>query len=83
MEFQCLFAMQGCAWTQWEIIASGHFVPKAGFGEAPQQAFSRPLRDVEMAGVSTPALLAGTIKVGNDFCLPRVCGGVALKGTPY
>lgn len=29
------------------------------------------------------ALLAGTIKAGNNYCLPRVCGGVALKGTPY
>ena len=35
-----------------------------GFGEQPQQAFSRPLVGAKIAGVATPALLAGSASLG-------------------
>ena len=48
----------------WDILSQSsiaEFVltsPKAGFGEAPQQAFLRPSRDAKIASVATLALLA-------------------------
>ena len=39
--------------------------PKAGFGEAPQQAFLQPSRDAKIASVATLALLAVSAFPGN------------------
>lgn len=39
--------------------------PKAGFGEAPQQAFLQPPRDAKIASVATLALLAVSASPGN------------------
>ena len=41
-----------------QTIYFGTTCPKAGFGEAPQQAFLRPSRDAKIASVATLALLA-------------------------
>ena len=41
-----------------QTIYFGTTCPKAGFGEAPQQAFLRPTRDAKIASVATLALLA-------------------------
>ena len=41
-----------------QTINFGTTCPKAGFGEAPQQAFLRPSRDAKIASVATLALLA-------------------------
>ena len=48
----------------WDILSQSsiaEFVltsPKAGFGEAPQQAFLQPSRDAKIASVAKLALLA-------------------------
>lgn len=41
-----------------QTIYFGTTCPKAGFGEAPQQALLRPTRDAKIASVATLALLA-------------------------
>ena len=41
-----------------QTIYFGTTCPKAGFGEAPQQAFLRPSRAAKIASVATLALLA-------------------------
>ena len=41
-----------------QTINLGTTCPKAGFGEAPQQAFLRPSRAAKIASVATLALLA-------------------------
>ena len=43
----------------------GTFCPKAGFGEALQQAFLQPPRDAKIASVATLALLAVSVSPGN------------------
>ena len=54
----------------WDILSQSsiaEFVltsPKAGFGEAPQQAFLQPPRDAKIASVATLALLAVSASPG-------------------
>ena len=48
-----------------QTIYFGTTCPKAGFGEAPQQAFLRPSRDAKIASVATLALLAVSAFPGN------------------
>ena len=43
----------------------GQLVPKAGFGEAPQQAFSQARRDAKISSVATLELLAKTCIIEN------------------
>ena len=43
----------------------GTTCPKAGFGEAPQQAFLRPSQAAKIASVATLALLAVSAFPGN------------------
>ena len=50
------------------MTQTNHFgtkCPKAGFGEAPQQAFLQPPRDAKIASVATLALLAVSASPGN------------------
>ena len=44
-----------------QTICFGTTCLKAGFGEAPQQAFLRPTRDAKIASVATLALLAVSV----------------------
>lgn len=48
-----------------QTINLGTTCPKAGFGEAPQQAFLRPSRAAKIASVATLALLAVSAFPGN------------------
>lgn len=49
-----------------QTINLGTTCPKAGFGEAPQQAFLRPSRAAKIASVATLALLAVSVYSGNE-----------------
>ena len=61
-----------------QTINLGTTCPKAGFGEAPQQAFLRPSRAAKIASVATLALLAVSASPGN----PTKNGGSAVPYAP-